>query len=68
MCITLCKARPLIGALDYAQRTNAIGSLRGSEVSRSITAPAAIANMQPQMIIQENAKLLMNNKSLKYNK
>ena len=50
-------ARPLIEALDYAQRTNTIGSLRGSDVSRSITAPAAIANMQPQVIIQENAEL-----------
>ena len=50
-------ARPLIEALDYAQRTNTIGSLRQSDVSRSITAPTAIANMQPQIIIQENAEL-----------
>ena len=58
-------ARPLIEALGYAQRTNTIGSLRGSDVSRSITAPAAIANMQPQVIIQENAELRETIKQLK---
>lgn len=31
-------ARPMIDALDYAQRTNTIGSLRADDVSRSITA------------------------------
>lgn len=31
-------ARPMIDALDYAQRTNTIGSLRPDDVSRSITA------------------------------
>lgn len=31
-------ARPMIEALDYAQRTNTIGSLRPDDVSRSITA------------------------------
>lgn len=31
-------ARPLINALDLAQRTNTIGSLRAEDVSRSITA------------------------------
>ena len=50
-------ARPLIDALDYAQRTNTIGSLRGSDVSRSITAPQVLAQSQPQVIIQENAEL-----------
>ena len=58
-------ARPLIEALDYAQRTNTIGSLRQADVSRSITAPAAIANMQPQIIIQENAELRETIKKLK---
>ena len=58
-------ARPLIEALDYAQRTNTIGSLRGSDVSRSIIAPAAIANMQPQIIVQENAELRETIKRLK---
>ena len=50
-------ARPLIEALDYAQRTNTIGSLRGSDVSRSITAPQVLAQSQPQLIVQENAEL-----------
>ncbi|MBR5086074.1 MAG: phage tail tape measure protein [Muribaculaceae bacterium] len=50
-------ARPLIEALDYAQRTNTIGSLKQADVSRSITAPAANANLQPQIIVQENAEL-----------
>lgn len=31
-------ARPMIEALDYAQRTNTIGSLRAEDVSRSLTA------------------------------
>lgn len=35
--------RPLIEALDYAQRTNTVGSLRASDVSRSITAPSVLA-------------------------
>ena len=50
-------ARPLINALDYAQRTNTIGSLRGSDVSRSITAPMVLAESRPQILIQENAEL-----------
>jgi len=50
-------AHPLINALDYAQRTNTIGSLRGSDVSRSITAPVALAESRPQILIQENAEL-----------
>ena len=58
-------ARPLIEALDYAQRTNTIGSLKQADVSRSITAPAAIANMQPQIIIQENVELRETIKKLK---
>ncbi len=37
------EARPLINALDYAQRTNSIASLRAEDVSRSITAPQVIA-------------------------
>lgn len=36
-------ARPLIDALDYAQRTNTIGSLRAADVSRSVTAPSVVA-------------------------
>ena len=38
-------ARPLIDALDYAQRTNTFGSLKGDDVSRSITAPVTIARL-----------------------
>ena len=38
-------ARPMIEALDYAQRTNTIGSLRTEDVSRSITAPQQLSMM-----------------------
>ena len=37
------EARPLINALDYAQRPNTIASLKAEDVSRTITAPAVIA-------------------------
>ena len=37
------KTRPLLEALDYAQRTNTIGSLTAADVSRSITAPMVLA-------------------------
>ena len=37
-------ARPLINALDYAQRTNTIGSLRSVDVSKAVA---------PQVIVQE---------------
>ena len=51
-------ARPLIEALDYAQRTNTIGSLRQADVSRTITAPAVLAQSQaPMVIVQENNAL-----------
>ena len=36
-------ARPMIEALDYAQRTNTIGSLRSEDVSRSIRANDSLA-------------------------
>ena len=39
-------ARPMIEALDYAQRTNTIGSLRSEDVSRSIVPQPS----QPQVI------------------
>ena len=58
-------ARPLIEALDYTQRTNTICSLRGSDVSRSITAPQVLAQSQPQVIIQENTELRETIKQLK---
>ena len=41
------QTRPLIEALDYAQRTNTVGSLTAADVSRSITAPMVLA-AQPQ--------------------
>ena len=51
-------ARPLIEALDYEQRTNTIGSLRQTDVSRTITAPAVLAQSQaPMIIVQENNAL-----------
>lgn len=40
------QARVLINTLDYAQRTNTIGSLNATDVSQSITAPAQIAKAQ----------------------
>lgn len=47
-------ARPMIEALDYAQRTNTIGSLRQADVSRSI-APAIYAHANTPPIIIQNA-------------
>ena len=41
------RTRPLLEALDYAQRTNTIGSITAADVSRTITAPAVMA-AQPQ--------------------
>lgn len=38
-------ARPMIDALDYAQRTNTIGSLRAEDVSRSIRANDSLVRM-----------------------
>ena len=37
------RTRPLLEALDYAQRTNTIGSITSADVSRTITAPAVLA-------------------------
>ena len=48
-------ARPMIEALDYAQRTNTIGSLRSEDVSRSIVAPSVYAQSatpSPTIIVQ----------------
>ena len=44
-------ARPLINALDYAQRTNTIGSLRADDVSRTIVGTSAVASPSPQPVI-----------------
>ena len=40
------QARAVVNMLDFAQRTNTIGSIRSADVSRSISAPMAIANLQ----------------------
>lgn len=47
------RTRPLLEALDYAQRTNTIGSITAADVSRTITAPAVIAAQQsvPQTVV-----------------
>lgn len=49
------QTRPLIEALDYAQRTNTIGSLKAADVSRSITAPMVLAQQgqTPQVVITQ---------------
>lgn len=39
------KTRPLLEALDYAQKHNAIGSLNAADVSQSITAPSRLASL-----------------------
>lgn len=44
------KTRPIIEALEYAQRTNTIGSLDAADVSRSITAPMFLASQQQQSV------------------
>ena len=41
------RTRPLLEALDYAQRNNTIGSITAADVSRTITAPAVLAAQQP---------------------
>lgn len=47
-------ARPMIDALDYAQRTNTIGSLRSEDVSRSITPNYAQSGQSsPTVIVQQ---------------
>ncbi|MCH5234780.1 MAG: phage tail tape measure protein [Muribaculaceae bacterium] len=49
------KTRPILEALDYAQRTNTIGSISAKDVSRSITAPMVLAHggatSQPNVIV-----------------
>lgn len=46
------RTRPLLEALDYAQRTNTIGSIRAADVSRTVTAPATLAaqTQQPAVV------------------
>lgn len=40
------QARAIVNMLDYAQRTNTIGSIRQEDVSRYVTTPMAIASLQ----------------------
>lgn len=50
-------ARPMIEALDYAQRTNTIGSLHSDDVSRTIVAPSVYAQSKPStptVIVQQS--------------
>ena len=63
-------ARPIINALDYAQRTNTIGSLRADDVSRTI-APASYStpNQQPIVVQQHSdglatAAIVQNTKAM----
>ena len=69
------KTRPLIEALDYAQRTNTIGQLNAADVSRSITAPILLATRQqtsknvdsqpaPTVIIEQNSEFVETMKRL----
>lgn len=50
------KTRPIIKALEYAQRTNTIGSLDAADVSRSITAPMFLASQpqSPQVVVNQS--------------
>lgn len=50
------KTRPIIEALEYAQRTNTIGSLNAADVSRSITAPMLLAStpQSPQVVVNQS--------------
>ena len=50
------KTRPIIEALEYAQRTNTIGSLAAADVSRSITAPMLLASQpqSPQVVVNQS--------------
>jgi hypothetical protein len=54
-------ARPLLEALDYAQKTNTVGRLNANDVSRTITAPRVLADNAvnsknvPQQVIVQNA-------------
>jgi hypothetical protein len=43
--------RPLLEALEMAQRTNTVGSLTAATVSRSITAPMVAARRRPVEVV-----------------
>ena len=61
------QTRPLLEALDYAQRTNTIGSITNADVSRSITAPMVLASQPaaapvivqsapPTVVVEQNSE------------
>lgn len=55
------RTRPLIEALEYAQRNNAIGTMNAEDVSRSITAPMRLASksalpVQPNVVVNVPAQ------------
>lgn len=65
-------ARPIINALDYAQRTNTIGSLRADDVSRTIAPTSYVAPQQAQPIVVQQqsdglatAAIVQNTKAMK---
>lgn len=60
--------RPVLEALDHAQRTNSVGSLTMSQVSRSLTAPLVLAersatvtggssSASPVVVVEQNRQL-----------
>ena len=50
------RIRPMLEALDYAQRTNTIGSISPDDVSRSITTPVVLASRpeKTQAVVTNN--------------
>jgi len=62
------KARPLIEVLDYAQRTNTVGSLNAADVSRSITAPMVLAQQgqSPKVIVNQPAPTIVVEQNSEY--
>ncbi len=51
------QASAMIQTLDHAQRTNTIGSLQSADVSRSITAPAVIAEANTSGTLERNLQV-----------
>lgn len=45
------RTRPLLEALDYAQRTNTIGSITQADVSRSVAAPMVLAARSREPVV-----------------
>lgn len=45
------RTRPLLEALDYAQRTNTIGSITREDVSRSVAAPMVLAARSQEPVV-----------------